>query len=254
MKLKLDEKGQVVLENGLPVWVADDGKEIAYDVPRLVNDLSRANGESAGRRKDIDALNEKLKVFEGIDPAKYQEMQAQLANIDLNKMGNVDEIRKSVSQSFEQRMAEDNAKHKAEMDEMWGVVRDSQVRGIFDSSTFLREKTTLPPEIANSFFGRNFKVERDGNGLKTVALDGQGNPLLSRVNPGAYATPDEAIEYYVNSYPQRDLFMKSPAGGSGTQGGKGDAVKNAISRAEFAKLDPAAQMAFMKDGKGTVVD
>ena len=78
MKLKLDEKGQVVLENGLPVWVADDGKEIAYDVPRLVGDLSRVNSESAGRRKDIEALNEKLKALEGIDPAKYQEMQASL--------------------------------------------------------------------------------------------------------------------------------------------------------------------------------
>ena len=254
MKLKLDEKGQVVLENGLPVWVADDGKEIAYDVPRLIGDLSRVNSESAGRRKDIDALNEKLKAFEGIDPVKYQEMQAKLADIDLNKMGNVDEIRKSVSQSFEQRMAEDAAKHKAEMDEMWGVVRDSQVRGIFDSSTFLREKTTLPPDIANSFFGKNFKVERDGNGLKIVALDSQGNPLLSRVNPGAYATPDEALEHYVQNYPQRDVFLRSPAGGPGTQGGKGDMNKNTISRAEFDKLDPAAKVAFVKDGKGAVTD
>ena len=254
MKLKLDEKGQVVLENGLPVWVADDGKEIAYDVPRLVGDLSRVNSESAGRRKDIDALNEKLKALEGIDPAKYQEMQAQLANIDLNKMGNVDEIRRSVSQSFEQRMAEDAAKHKAEMDEMWGVVRDSQVRGIFDSSTFLREKTTLPPDIANSFFGGNFKVERDGKSIKTIALDSQGNPLLSRVNPGAYATDDEAIEYYVQNYPQRDVFLRSPAGGPGTQGGKGDMNKNTISRAEFDKLDPAAKVAFVKDGKGAVTD
>ena len=30
MKLKLDENGHAVLENGLPVWVADDGKEIPY--------------------------------------------------------------------------------------------------------------------------------------------------------------------------------------------------------------------------------
>jgi hypothetical protein len=175
-------------------------------------------------------------------------------NPDLIKMGNVDEIRKSVSQSFEQRMAEDAAKHKAEMDEMWGVVRDSQVRGIFDSSTFLREKTTLPPDIAYSFFGNKFKVERGENGLQTVPLDSQGNPLLSRVNPGAYATPDEALEHYVQNYPQRDVFLRSPAGGPGTQGGKGDMSKNTISRAEFDKLDPAAKVAFMKDGKGAVTD
>ena len=102
MKLKLDENGHAVLENGLPVWVADDGKEIPYDVPRLVNDLSRANGESAGRRKDIDALNEKLKQLEGIDPAKYQEMQAQLANIDQGKLidaGRVDELKEALART-----------------------------------------------------------------------------------------------------------------------------------------------------------
>ena len=56
MKLKLDENGHVVLKDGFPVWVADDGTEIAYNVPDLVNKISAVNAESAGRRKDIDAL------------------------------------------------------------------------------------------------------------------------------------------------------------------------------------------------------
>lgn len=55
MKLKLDENGHVVLKDGFPVWVADDGTEIAYNVPDLVNKISAVNGESAGRRKEIDA-------------------------------------------------------------------------------------------------------------------------------------------------------------------------------------------------------
>mgnify|MGYP001057814548 CR=1 FL=1 len=70
MKLKLDENGHVVLKDGFPVWVADDGTEIAYNVPDLVNKISAVNGESAGRRKEIDALTAKLKEFEGIDPEK----------------------------------------------------------------------------------------------------------------------------------------------------------------------------------------
>ena len=109
MKLKLDEKGQVVLENGLPVWVADDGKEIAYDVPRLVNDLSKVNGESAGRRKEIDALNEKLKAFENIDPTKYRELEEKLASIDQGKLieaGKVEELKASVAKGYGQRLAE----------------------------------------------------------------------------------------------------------------------------------------------------
>ena len=56
MKLKLDENGHVVVKDGFPVWVAEDGAEIAYNVPDLVNKISAVNAESAGRRKDIDAL------------------------------------------------------------------------------------------------------------------------------------------------------------------------------------------------------
>lgn len=37
MKLKLDENGHVVVKDGFPVWVAEDGAEIAYNVPDLVN-------------------------------------------------------------------------------------------------------------------------------------------------------------------------------------------------------------------------
>ncbi len=44
MKLKLDENGHVVLKDGFPVWVADDGTEIAYNVPDLVNKISAVNG------------------------------------------------------------------------------------------------------------------------------------------------------------------------------------------------------------------
>ena len=31
MKLKLDANGHVVVENGMPVYVHDDGKEIPFD-------------------------------------------------------------------------------------------------------------------------------------------------------------------------------------------------------------------------------
>lgn len=43
MKLKLDENGHVVVKDGFPVWVAEDGAEIAYNVPDLVNKISAVN-------------------------------------------------------------------------------------------------------------------------------------------------------------------------------------------------------------------
>ena len=85
MKLKLDENGHVVVKDGFPVWVAEDGAEIAYNVPDLVNKISAVNAESAGRRKDIDALTSQLKAFDGIDPEKanifIQSMEPQLTEL-----------------------------------------------------------------------------------------------------------------------------------------------------------------------------
>ena len=34
MKLKLDANGNVVVENGMPVYIHDDGKEIPFEIGR----------------------------------------------------------------------------------------------------------------------------------------------------------------------------------------------------------------------------
>lgn len=230
MKLKLDDKGAAVLENGLPVWVAEDGKEIPYDVPRLVSDLSKVNGESAGRRKELDALNEKLKGFEGIDPTKYREQAETLANIDQGKLidaGKVEELKANIAKSYDQRLAdmqkaaaESESKYKSEMDKVQGRIRNMAVKGLFEGSNFLREKTVLPPEIAFASFGQNFTVEEDGDGYK-ISASINGQPIYSRAKPGELASPDEALEAIIEAYPLKDRILKSPGGGPGTQGNGG---------------------------------
>lgn len=46
MKLKLDENGYVVVQDGKPVYVHDDGKEVAFDAPQTVQKISTLNGEA----------------------------------------------------------------------------------------------------------------------------------------------------------------------------------------------------------------
>ncbi|VTP69605.1 Uncharacterised protein [Leclercia adecarboxylata] len=45
MKLKLDANGHVVVENGMPVYIHDDGKEIAFDAAQAVSKITSLNGE-----------------------------------------------------------------------------------------------------------------------------------------------------------------------------------------------------------------
>ncbi|MGY2338005.1 hypothetical protein ACW9HW_02015 [Pseudomonas sp. SDO5532_S415] len=48
MKLKLDEQGHVVLQDAKPVYVHDDGKEVASDAAGTVATVTRLNTEARG--------------------------------------------------------------------------------------------------------------------------------------------------------------------------------------------------------------
>ena len=109
MKLKLDENGHVVVKDGFPVWVAEDGAEIAYNVPDLVNKISAVNAESAGRCKDIDALTSQLKAFDGIAPEKAKAALETVANLDPGKLidaGKVDDLKMEIKKSYDGKISD----------------------------------------------------------------------------------------------------------------------------------------------------
>ena len=62
MKLKLDDKGNVVLQDGKPVYVHDDGKEVAFDAPTTVATISRLNGEARTNRERAEAAEAKVSL------------------------------------------------------------------------------------------------------------------------------------------------------------------------------------------------
>ena len=71
MKLKLDDKGAAIIQDGKPVYVHDDGKEVAFDAPAMADTIKRLNYEAMQHREAKESLEGKLKLFEGIeDPAK----------------------------------------------------------------------------------------------------------------------------------------------------------------------------------------
>ena len=51
MKLKIDEEGHVVVVDGKPVYVSDDGKDIAFDAQGTVATISRLNAEAKTNRE-----------------------------------------------------------------------------------------------------------------------------------------------------------------------------------------------------------
>lgn len=265
MKLKLDDKGNVVLENGHPVYVTEDGKEIAFDVPKLVNDMQALRSENTGKRKDIENLTAQLKTFEGIEPEKAKRGLELLSLYDEGKLkdsAKLDELKATIEASYkgkfddqEKRLGEEIAKLKGEIEAKDNAVRRMVIKGLFDASVFLKEKTVLPPDMAFATFGSMVEVEDVDGDLRAVGKI-NGQPIFSRKDPGKPATGDEIIEAIIDSYPMKDRILAGAPGGSGTppnnarDGGSGGKT---IKRSQFDAMNPTEKHSFVRGG-GSVVD
>ena len=237
MKRKLDEQGRGVDQDGKPVYVKDDGTEVAIDVEGTVARIGHLNAEAKSHRERADALAVQLKAFEGIEDPEAARKAVQItANLDAKKLvdaGEVDKVRQEAIRAVED-------KYKPileERDRLQGEIYKEKVGGAFARSKFIAEHCAVPADMVEARFAKHFKLE-DG---AVVGYDANGVKLYSDANPGQLATPDEALKILVNQYQYKDQILKgSQASGSGanTNQGAGAGAKT-IKRADFDRL-PAA--------------
>ena len=69
MTLKWEEHGHVVVSDGKPVYVHDDGKKIPFDAPAAMQKISGLNAEAKQYREAKEAAEAKLKAFDVIEDA-----------------------------------------------------------------------------------------------------------------------------------------------------------------------------------------
>lgn len=254
MKLKTVEvNGKQYAEidaSGLPVYVHDDGKELGFDADQAVNKISALNGEAKSHREAKEAAEAKLATFSGItDPAKALEALEMITKIDQKKLidaGAVDQVKAEITKSFQAQLDEANNKNKA----LEGQLYDSMIGGSFSGSKFITDKIAIPADLLQARFGQSFKVEEG----KVVAYDGTGNKIYSRTRPGELASFDEALEFLIEQYPQKDHILKSSGNnGTGSRTTQHQAGQKTMKRDAFAALSPVEQQSTLKDGI-TIVD
>jgi len=255
MKLKLDANGNVVVSDGKPVFIADDGKEIAFDVVGTQATISRLNGEAKSHRERAESAEKSLKAFEGIaDPVAAIKALDTVSNLDAKKLidaGEVEKVKGEITKAFEAKLTEATTKAQTLEQALYG----EKVGGSFARSKLIAEKLAIPADMVQARFGQSFKIE-DG---KTVAYDQSGNKIFSRSRPGELADFDEALETLIEQYPYREHILKSSgASGSGAHGsGQGSGGKQSIKRSQFEGMAPHEQAAFAKsvrEGKAVLTD
>ncbi|MGA0608838.1 DUF6651 domain-containing protein [Caldimonas sp. KR1-144] len=258
MPFKYDATGAIVLQEfegkKLPVFINAEGKESPFDGDSAVATISRLNGEAKGHRERAEKAEGSLKAFEGItDPAAAIKALATVKNLDDKKLVDAGEVEKVKAEAVK-ALEEKYAPVVKERDTLKSQLDSHLIGGVFTRSKFIAEKFAAQgpagAEIAQALFGSRFKVE-DG---KLIALDASGNKLYSRAKPGELADAEEAIELLVEAYPHKASILKGTgSSGGGTQNGGGGGGKTTLTRAQFGALDPAAQMAAVRDG-ATITD
>ena len=263
MKLKLvelDGKTFAEVQDGKPVVVGDDGKEIAFDLEHTAKTISRLNGESKAQREAREAAEGRLKSFEGIEDAeaarKALETVANLKGGELFAAGQVEEIKVQARKAAEEQVAaaqrEFGTKVKSlerERNEFREKLHGQTIGTAFAQSKFIGDKAAIPAAFMQAKFGQAFKIEDD----KLIAhhLSGQehGKPIYSRARPGELADFEEALETLVDADPYRDNILKGTgSSGSGAKSGAGGTGSGTIGRRAFDALTPMQQMEQARKG------
>ena len=252
MELKLDDKGNVVVQDGKPVYVDDGGRDVVFDYAATLGTISRLNGEAKGHRERAEAADLQLKAFEGIeDPIKAREALDIVGKLDTKKLldaGKVDEVKAEAKAVYDKQVQALQEQYKpviAERDNLKGALNKEIIGGSFNRSKFIADKMAIPPDLVEARFGNAFSLEDN----KIVAKGHDGNAIYSRARPGEIATFDEALEIMVDQYPHKETILKgSGASGSGAGGSSGTVGgKRTMSRSAFDALDPTAKAAAVKE-------
>lgn len=242
MKLKttqIDGKTYAeVSEQGLPLYIHDDGKEVAHDAAQTTATINRLTGDLKTTREAKEKAETALTAFDGIDnPADAKKALETIKNLDERKLVDAGERDTAVAQAVK-AVEEKYAPIVQERDALQNQLHGELIGGGFARSQMIKDKISVPADMVQAQFGRNFKVE---NG-KVVAYDNHGQQIYSRSRPGELADFDEALDQLIDGYQYKDHILK---GGQGS-GGNFQGNTNTNTGLKRSQMDAKAKSDFIQ--------
>jgi hypothetical protein len=231
MKLKLDKDGNVVLKDGMPVYVYDDGKQVPFDAVAAIKRIDNLTEEKDRHFNNLQKATKDLEKFSEIkDPAKAIEALKTVENLDAKKLidaGEVESLKRQLIENAENEkkiLVEDfktkESEYKQELAAKNNSIFDLMVTSEFAKNEHFSGKeplTVLTPDIAAGYFGKHFKVENVNGKPKVVGYFGK-EKILSRTNHGEIADFHEAIGVIVDRYPMKERILSAGKSGGGGNG------------------------------------
>lgn len=264
MPWKMDGE-QIVVQDGHPVWVYDDGKESPFNAESALKKINDVTAESVGRKEKIREYETTLEAVKGIDDLGGFVEQARSAidtvkNLDDKKLVDAKEVetlKASVAATYKEKITGMETAFAAKEKELQDAVTKSQstisdllIRGQISQAPFISDRTVLTPSIAFDVFKGNFKIEEVEGEHRAVAVRKDGTKIMSLKDPGSFASVNEALETLVGEHPDKDRLLKGIDGGGGAppSGGGGKGGGKTITRAQYESMEPTARREFFKGG------
>jgi len=255
LKLKLDENGHVVINDGKPVYIYEDGKEAPFDVNAAMQKIADLNEESKNRRLMIEKITgdlDKYKDDEGnfLEPDVAFNAIKTVKNYSDKEMFDatqVESMKAQMNKAYTEKTDTLLKNHLAEKAALEKAINNKDaaifkllVKDRFNTSKFVNDKLAIPSEIVADYFGGHFKVEGEPESLRVVGYIGD-EKILSRERPGTPAEFEEAIEAIVDRYAMKDRIMRGTGTGSGSGGNMNQSSGYSIGK-ELKDLPPVERL------------
>ena len=203
--------------------------------------LTKANGESADRRKTANDLKSKLAAFDGIDIDKYNE--------SITSANQAEQDRLKAEGDFEKALEKGLAGSKTEIETLKELIsgKDGKLSKVLIDNAVLSaiDGKAVNNEQVLALIRSNIKMDGDS----PVVMNGDAPRVDDKGNHISVA--DYAVAFLADNA----HLAKASGGGSGSQGNNGNNNQGSksITRAQYDALPSLSQAAHCKDG-GIITD
>ncbi|MBI4774220.1 MAG: hypothetical protein HY788_08575 [Deltaproteobacteria bacterium] len=228
MKPKLDANGNVLLKDGNPVFVLDDGTEQTFvDADKLFE----AKKGSADLQKKLEVIEAK---FKGVDPDRYSELLKRIEDAEDNKLRDekkfdelIEKKAQALKQTHAQALSERNERIKGLEASHRKLLLDNEVL-----SAATKAGAHNPEKVLAIVRGNLDLVEKDGS-FQSVVKDVKGEMRFNKKGDPM------SIQDLLGELTESDgyLFKPSNAGGAGSQPSQPASGKITLTREQLK--DPA---------------
>ena len=244
VKLAFEEDGKTVkvTEDGKPIYLDKEDKEVPVDAPQMYQKIIDLGKENKTFREAGKELKKKFVMFDEVEDVPAWHAEAVKALETVANFNEKDWLKADKVESMKRQM---NDAHDADVESVKesfaGTIlekdtaltrKDGQIRKLTVSAKFgqcpifVGEKrpTTMTPDAAEAIFGSNIKVEEDPKDTETlltrIYYDKVGSDLIySIASPGEPAEFNEGMTILWETYAQKNNYKRGDGGGSGAQGG-----------------------------------